>query len=155
MRTYYSILGVPEAATQADIKAAYRILLKKIHPDTVAMLSPERMREANNVTQEIVHAYSVLSDANKRVQYDRYLSTRAPRSSSPGKSSRRHQPGVRRPSADSEWGRHSSAKTKRKQTNSSTLKIWGSAFTRLSIAGGSGTTFGGCRRGRFCKVSGE
>jgi curved DNA-binding protein CbpA len=72
--TYYSLLGVHNAATDEQIRAAYRDLLKKIHPDTVALLSPDLKREAAEVTREIIEAYSVLSDPSRRDQYDRELS---------------------------------------------------------------------------------
>lgn len=69
--THYAVLGVSEAATQLEIKAAYRDLLKQIHPDTVATLSPDLRRIAEGATEDIIEAYSVLSDASKRRQYDR------------------------------------------------------------------------------------
>ncbi|HYM74592.1 MAG TPA: J domain-containing protein [Candidatus Dormibacteraeota bacterium] len=68
--TYYSVLGVSETATQSEIKAAYRNLLKKIHPDTVSTLSPDLRRLAEDATKDITAAYSVLSDPSKRSQYD-------------------------------------------------------------------------------------
>ena len=71
--TYYTVLDVSETATQLEIKTAYRNLLKKIHPDTVSTLSPELRRTAEDVTKEMIEAYSVLSDANKRREYDRQL----------------------------------------------------------------------------------
>jgi curved DNA-binding protein CbpA len=74
--THYSALGVSETATQTEIKRAYRALLKKIHPDTVVTLSPELRRIAEGVTREIVEAYSVLSDPNRRSEYDRELAER-------------------------------------------------------------------------------
>jgi curved DNA-binding protein CbpA len=52
---------------------AYRNLLKRIHPDTVSTLSPELRRTAEDITKEIIEAYSVLSDAGKRREYDRQL----------------------------------------------------------------------------------
>ncbi len=90
MSNYYAILGVPETATQAEIRAAYLHLLKKIHPDTVATLSPGLKREANEVTQEIIMAYSVLSDSNKRAEYDRELAS-YPRQSAPRNSHKKHR----------------------------------------------------------------
>jgi curved DNA-binding protein CbpA len=38
--TYYTVLGLSENATQAEIKAAYRSLIKQVHPDTLANLPP-------------------------------------------------------------------------------------------------------------------
>jgi hypothetical protein len=58
------------AATQSEIKAAYRDLLKKIHPDTVSTLSLDLKCLAEGATKDIIEAYSVLSDASKRRQYD-------------------------------------------------------------------------------------
>ena len=72
--TYYAILEISETATQKEIRVAYRKLLKKVHPDTVANLSPELQRHAEVLTQKIIEAYSVLSNADQRAEYDRYLS---------------------------------------------------------------------------------
>src|ERR1019366_5726051 len=68
--THYSVLGVSETATELEIKTAYRNLLEQIHPDTVATLSPDLGRLAEGATEDIIEAYSVLSDASKRRQYD-------------------------------------------------------------------------------------
>jgi DnaJ-class molecular chaperone len=74
--THYAVLGVSETATELDIRSAYRNLLKKIHPDTVATLSPDLKRLAEGATKDITEAYSVLSDTNKRHQYDQTLAER-------------------------------------------------------------------------------
>jgi curved DNA-binding protein CbpA len=71
--THYSILGVSETAIQAEIKTSYRALLKKIHPDTVDTLSPELRCVAEEVTRRIVEAYAVLSEPERRWEYDRQL----------------------------------------------------------------------------------
>jgi hypothetical protein len=71
--THYTVLGISETATQSEIKAAYRNLLKQIHPDTVSTLSPDLRGMADEVTKDLTEAYSVLSDASKRQQYDREL----------------------------------------------------------------------------------
>lgn len=67
---HYVALGVPETATQLQIRAAYRNLLKQIHPDTVSTLSPELRVMAESATRELVEAYAVLSDPDKRSRYD-------------------------------------------------------------------------------------
>lgn len=66
-RDYYRVLGVDKKASLADIKKAYRKLARKHHPD----LNPgDKAAEAK--FREIQEAYSVLSDAKKRAQYDQY-----------------------------------------------------------------------------------
>jgi molecular chaperone DnaJ len=66
-RDYYKILGVPKSASEADIKAAYRKLALKYHPDR----NPNN-KEAENKFKEAAQAYEVLSDTNKRKQYDQF-----------------------------------------------------------------------------------
>ena len=65
MKDYYKILGVPSAATQADIKKAYRSQAFRYHPDTNA---GSTLAEAQ--FKELQEAYSVLSDPTKRARYD-------------------------------------------------------------------------------------
>lgn len=61
----YKILGVEKNATEAEIKKAYRKLARKFHPD----VNPGS-KSAEERFKEISDAYSVLSDAKKRTQYD-------------------------------------------------------------------------------------
>uniref|UniRef100_A0A7C4YF96 Chaperone protein DnaJ n=1 Tax=candidate division WOR-3 bacterium TaxID=2052148 RepID=A0A7C4YF96_UNCW3 len=67
-KDYYEILGVPRNATQEEIKAAYRRLAKKYHPD----MNPDNKEEATEKFKEISEAYEVLMDPEKRALYDKY-----------------------------------------------------------------------------------
>ena len=64
---YYNVLGVDRNATADQIKAAFRKLARKHHPD----LNPND-KEANKKFQQINEAYEVLSDPEKRKKYDQY-----------------------------------------------------------------------------------
>jgi molecular chaperone DnaJ/curved DNA-binding protein len=64
-KDYYDILGVGEDASQSEIKKAYRNLARKHHPDR----NPDD-EGAEERFKEIQEAYSVLSDEEKRQQYD-------------------------------------------------------------------------------------
>ncbi len=64
---YYKILGVPNTASQDEIKKAYRKLARKMHPD----LNPND-KEAHKKFQQINEANEVLSDPEKRKKYDQY-----------------------------------------------------------------------------------
>lgn len=66
MKDYYKILGVSEKAGEQAIKAAFRKLAFKYHPDT----NPGNERQAEERFKEINEAYGVLSDKAKRQQYD-------------------------------------------------------------------------------------
>jgi molecular chaperone DnaJ len=63
MKDYYKILGIPRNASQEEIKKAYYRLAHKYHPDKGG--DPEKFKEINE-------AYRVLSDPEKRRQYDMY-----------------------------------------------------------------------------------
>ena len=64
MKDYYSILGIQKSASEEEIKKAYRKLAHQYHPDKAGG------NEAK--FKEINEAYQVLSDKNKRAQYDRF-----------------------------------------------------------------------------------
>ncbi len=65
-KDYYEILGVKKNASEDELKKAYRDLAKKYHPD-----KNKGNKEAESKFKEISEAYAVLSDAEKRAQYDR------------------------------------------------------------------------------------
>ena len=66
-RDYYEVLGVSKGASDSEIKSAYRKLAKKYHPD----MNPGD-KEAEAKFKEASEAYAVLSDADKRRQYDQF-----------------------------------------------------------------------------------
>jgi len=65
-KDYYEVLGVDKDATQKQVKDAYRRLARKLHPD----VNPDP--SAAEKFKEVGEAYSVLSDNEKRAQYDRF-----------------------------------------------------------------------------------
>ena len=65
-RDYYEVLGVDKNATEEEIKSAFRKLAKKYHPDV------SKEENAAEKFKEAQEAYAVLSDANKRKQYDQF-----------------------------------------------------------------------------------
>jgi molecular chaperone DnaJ len=64
-KDFYQVLGVPDSASQDDIKKAYRRLAKQYHPDA----NPNNPKAAERF-KEVSEAHSTLSDAEKRKQYD-------------------------------------------------------------------------------------
>src|SRR5687768_17999082 len=66
-RDYYDVLGVSRSAPEKEIRQAYRKLARQYHPD----LNPND-KQAEAKFKEIGQAYEVLSDGEKRKQYDRW-----------------------------------------------------------------------------------
>ena len=65
-KSLYSVLEISESASDSEIKKAYRKLAKKYHPDV------NKTPEAEEKFKEINAAYEVLSDSEKKAQYDRF-----------------------------------------------------------------------------------
>ena len=63
----YEVLGVARDASADDIKSAFRALARKYHPDV-----NQNKAEAEEKFKEIGEAYAILSDPEKRAQYDRF-----------------------------------------------------------------------------------
>lgn len=68
----YSILGVERTASDSDIKKAYRKLALQYHPDKQIGKSNDEKKEAEEKFKEISEAYAILSDDEKKRQYDTY-----------------------------------------------------------------------------------
>lgn len=68
MDNLYSVLGVAQAATEAEIKRAFRMLSKKYHPD----VNPGD-RGAEEKFRKVSEAYSLLQNPQKRKEYDKKL----------------------------------------------------------------------------------
>lgn len=64
-KDYYSVLGVPATATEAEVKKAYRKLASKLHPDV------SKEADAESRFKTVNEAYEVLGDAAKRKAYDK------------------------------------------------------------------------------------
>lgn len=65
-KDYYEVLGISKTATDAEIKSAFRRLAKKYHPDV------SKEENAAEKFKECQEAYAVLSDPQKRKQYDQF-----------------------------------------------------------------------------------
>jgi len=78
-RDYYEVLNVSRTATDQEIKSAYRKLALQYHPDR----NPGN-QEAEEKFKEAAEAYSVLSDAQKRANYDRFGHAGVPGAAGPG-----------------------------------------------------------------------
>ena len=66
-RDYYDILGVSKSSSEEEIKKAYRKMAIKYHPDK----NPDN-KEAEEKFKEAAEAYEVLSNGQKKAQYDRF-----------------------------------------------------------------------------------
>ena len=65
-RDYYEVLGVPQSASDDELKSAFRRMARQYHPDV------NNSPDAEERFKEINEAYAVLSDADRRAAYDRF-----------------------------------------------------------------------------------
>lgn len=74
-KDYYKILGINKEASAKEIRKAYLNLAKKYHPDKQGALSEEEKKSVHEKMSEINEAYEILSDEDKRKEYDSTRST--------------------------------------------------------------------------------
>ena len=74
----YEVLGISKGASEQEIKSAYRKLAMKYHPDRFATATEAEKKEAEGKFKEINHAYEVLSDPQKKANYDQFGSEEGP-----------------------------------------------------------------------------
>lgn len=71
-RDYYEVLGVSKTASNDEIKKAYRKLAVQLHPDKQHGKSEEEKKKAEEQFKEVAEANEVLSDPQKRAEYDQF-----------------------------------------------------------------------------------
>lgn len=67
---YYQLLGIPQSASQEDVRQAYKKQSLRTHPDRLVNVSPAEKRRATERFQAVADAYYVLSDPKRRKEYD-------------------------------------------------------------------------------------
>jgi molecular chaperone DnaJ len=71
-RDYYEVLGVSRTSADQEIKSSYRKIAMQFHPDRTSHMQDGERKHAEEKFKEASEAYSVLSDADKRANYDRF-----------------------------------------------------------------------------------
>lgn len=125
--TYYSVLEISEAATPAEIKAAYHRLIREVHPDRLANAPAYWQKQAELKTQEINEAFSVLSKPAKRRTYDEqldsYRKSQSPNSAKPTQPTNPpSSPSAWRPSNASSTANRNTGTKSRQQTGPTTAQ---------------------------------
>lgn len=70
---YYTLLGVPDEASVAEIKRAFRKFARRYHPDRFAGAPPDKVEQAAKIYRRGSEAFQVLTDETARAAYDRAL----------------------------------------------------------------------------------
>ena len=77
MKTHYENLELPPTASAEEIKKSFRTLIARYHPDKVQHLGKEFQDMAADRAAELTEAYRILSDPDRRAEYDRTMSAAA------------------------------------------------------------------------------
>lgn len=80
-KDYYQLLGVHPESSDEEIKAAYRDLARMYHPDAIAGQANKGVMPDPEIFKSITEAYALLSNPQKRKEYDYQLSQSRPESS--------------------------------------------------------------------------
>lgn len=80
---YYKLLNISQVATQDEVRQAYRKESLRTHPDRLANASPAEKQAATERFQAVADAYFVLSDPQRRKEYDTLYNTRPDRTDNP------------------------------------------------------------------------
>jgi len=76
-KTYYELLEIAPSATSEEIKRSFRLQIARYHPDKVQHLGKEFQDMAAGRAAELTEAYRILSDDNRRAEYDRTIAAGA------------------------------------------------------------------------------
>ena len=83
-KTYYELLEIAPSATSEEIKRSFRLQIARYHPDKVQHLGREFQDMAAGRAAELTEAYRILSDDNRRAEYDRTIAAGAASAPAPG-----------------------------------------------------------------------
>ncbi len=89
MNTYYTLLEIDTQASQTDIDAAYHRQRERYNPERIAHIDDEVLTIAQQRTQQLEHAYQVLSDPQRRYQYNVSIGIAEPQQAASAVQSRR------------------------------------------------------------------
>jgi curved DNA-binding protein CbpA len=98
LKNYYQLLEIPPTSSSEEIKRAFRVQIARYHPDKVQHLGREFQAMAADRATELTEAYRILSDAERRADYDR-LGAAGASFQIPQPASSPSSPEVRSPSA--------------------------------------------------------
>lgn len=76
MKNYYELLEIPPTSSSEEVKKAFRAQIARYHPDKVQHLGKEFQAMAADRAAELTEAYRILSDAGRRVEYDKARAAR-------------------------------------------------------------------------------